>query len=177
MLSQDSKQQRVDGEKPLRLRRPANSGFTMPEILVAVFVIIITTAIAVPIYNNTLMNWRMNSMASAITGAISSTRYQALSKSQIYTLAITAPANTYVVTNVSTSTAGTAVPLPSNQILVNGGSGTSTFTLCPNGVVYGAGGTCVTGNPAPPTISVSYNSRTITVSVSSVGNVTTKITN
>jgi prepilin-type N-terminal cleavage/methylation domain-containing protein len=177
MLFLDSKQQRANAQKFSRLRRPGNSGFTMPEILVAVFVIVITTAIAVPIYNATLRNWQMNSMAGAITGAISSTRYQALSKSQIYTLAITAPANTYVVTNVSTNTAGTAVPLPSNQILVNGGTGTSTFTLCPNGVVYGAGGTCVTGNPAPPTISISYNNRTIAVNVSSVGNVSTKITN
>lgn len=173
MLSQDSKEQRPSEQRLLR----RESGFTMPELLVGVFVAVIITAMAVPIYQNTLMNWRMNSMASAITGAISSTRYQALSKSQTYTLAITAPANTYVVTNVSTGTAATAVPLPSNQILVNGGTGTSTFTLCPNGVVYGAGGSCATGSPNPPAISVSYNTRKINISVSSVGNVSTTITN
>lgn len=174
MLSQDFNEPRKPGP---RMRRRNSRGFTMPEILVTVFVAIIVTAIAVPIYNDTMMNWKMNSMASAISGAISSTRYQALSKSQIYTLAVSAPANTYVVTDVTTNTAAPAVPLPSNQILVNGGSGTSTFTLCPNGVVYGAGGVCVTGSPNPPALSVSYKTRQIDINVSSVGNVSTKITN
>jgi len=167
VLIRDPKQQLRRGER----------GFTMPELLVGVFVTIIITAMAVPIYTNTLMNWRMNSMASAISGAIASTRYQALSKSQIYTLAITAPANTYVITNVTTATASAAIPLTNTEILVNGGTGTSTFTLCPNGVVYGAGGVCATTSPAPPAVSISYKTRQINISVSSVGNVSTTIVN
>lgn len=172
MLSQDFKEQR-EGERRHSFR--GSRGFTMTELLVAMFVATILTAIAVPVYNNAMTNSRMNSMVSALTGAISSTRYQALMKSQTYTLAITAPGNTYVVKNVTTNTSAAAVPLPSTIILVNGGSGTSTFTLCPNGVVYGAGGSCASGSPAPPALSVSYKSRQINISISSVGNVSTTI--
>jgi prepilin-type N-terminal cleavage/methylation domain-containing protein len=172
MLSQDSKQQRATEPKsPTRGSR----GFTIIELLIGVFVASILTAIAIPVFNSAMTNSRMNSMVSAITGTISSTRYQALMKSQIYTVAITAPANTYVVTNVTTNTAAPTVPLPTTLVLVNGGAGTSTFTLCPNGVIYGAGGSCASGSAAPPAISISSGNRQINMSISSVGNVSTTI--
>ncbi len=169
-----SKQQGARGARE-RLRR-TDLGFTVPELLIVVIVGTVLTAIALPMYNSAMTNMRMNSMVGAISGAVSRTRYQSIMSSKIYTLAITAPANTYVVTNVTNGTAAAAVPLPSTSIAINGGTGaTYTFTLCPNGVVYGAGGVCATGSPAPPALALTYKSREIDISVSGVGNVTSNV--
>lgn len=152
-------------------------GFSIIEILMVLLVGTIIAAMAIPTYQTMRSEMGMNSMASAIAGAISQTRYAAIMKSQIYTLAIATPANTYVVTNVSTGVANSSVPLPSSLILLNGGtSATYTFTLCPNGTVYGAGGACP-GNNAPPAISETYQGRQTNVSVSGVGNVSTTTIN
>ncbi len=144
------------------------------ELLVVLFIGTLLTAISVPLLQTALANMKMNSMVSAISAAVSRTRYAAVMNSQVYTLAITAPANTYVATNVTTSTAGATVPLPSQAIAINGGtSATYTFTLCPNGTVSGAGGVCPpTSNTVPPTLTATYNGRQVTINVSSVGNVT-----
>ena len=158
-----------------RFLRRAERGFTIVELLIVVLVGTLLTAISVPLYHTAMMNVQMNSMVSAITGAVSQTRYAAIMNAQVYTLAITAPANTYVVSNVTASTSNAAIPLPSTAIAINSGtSATYTFTLCPNGAVYGAGGTCPTSPvTVPPSISVSNNGSQINITVSGVGNVTT----
>ena len=102
-------------------------------------------------------------------------------KNQIYTLVITAPGNTYVVTNVSTSTAGAATPLANGQtVKINGGTGaTYTYTFCPNGTVYGAtsglcpGSSASFSATATPGLQITYGSRQVNIAVSTVGNVTT----
>jgi prepilin-type N-terminal cleavage/methylation domain-containing protein len=148
-------------------------GFTLPEIVIALFVGTILTVVAIPVLGNALTNMRLNSAVGAISGAISKTRYRAVMNSQIYTLAITTPANTYVVTNVNTGTADAAVPLPTPRIAINGGANaTYSFTLCPNGMIYGAGGACAIGSPAPPALALTSQTRQINLSISSVGNVT-----
>ncbi|HYM07208.1 MAG TPA: prepilin-type N-terminal cleavage/methylation domain-containing protein [Terriglobales bacterium] len=149
-------------------------GFTIVELLIVVLVGSVLTAISIPLYKTAMMNMQLNSMSSAITGAISQTRYAAIMNAQVYTLAITAPANTYVVSNVTEVTINAAVPLPTKAIAVNGGtSATYTFTMCPNGSVYGAGGICVNPTTTPPALSVSNNGSQINIAVSGVGNVTT----
>lgn len=171
MLRQDSKQ-RVVNER----RRPCQGsrGVTLPELLIGMLVAAILTAVAIPMYNSAMMNLRMSSMAGAISGAISSARYQAVMNSQIYTIVVSAPGNSYVVKNATTGVAGPAVPLPSSIIAVNGGAAaTYTFTLCPNGTVYGSGGACP-GTSAPPALALTYQTREIDINVSGVGNVSTK---
>jgi prepilin-type N-terminal cleavage/methylation domain-containing protein len=158
-----------------RFLRSGARGFTIVELLIVVLVGTLLTAISIPLYHTAMMNMQMNSMVSAISGALSQTRYAAIMNAQVYTLAITAPANTYVVSNVTSSTTNAAVPLPSTAIAINSGtSATYTYTLCPNGAVYGAGGTCPT-SPAtlPPSLSISNNGSQINITVSGVGNVTT----
>jgi hypothetical protein len=130
---------------------------------------------SIPVYQSIMANMQMNSMASAISGVISQTRYAAIMNAQVYTFVITTPANTYVVSNVTAVTANAAVPLPGTQIAINGGTNaTYTFTLCPNGTVYGAGGTCPTSPlTLPPALSATNKGRQVNINVSSVGNVTT----
>ena len=152
-----------------------HEGFSVVELLIVLAVGTILSAIAIPMFNRAMINMRMNSTVSGITGAISKTRYRAIYNSQVYTLAITAPANTYVVKNVNTNTGDPSVPLPSQAIVLNGGvNATYTFTLCPNGTVYGAGGACP-GNSTAPVLAVAYQGRQINVNVSSAGNATTTI--
>ncbi len=174
MLIRRSKNSANDASATIGVRSVCPSGgFTILELLLVVAIGIILTAVAIPMINSALNNMHVNSMVDAISGAVSKTRYQAIMASQPYTLAITAPANTYVVTNVATTAASTAVPLPSQTVVINGGTAaTYTLTFCPNGMVYGAGGACP-GASLPPALSVSSQGRQINVSISSVGNVST----
>jgi prepilin-type N-terminal cleavage/methylation domain-containing protein len=151
----------------------ASRGFTLPELLVALLVGSILAAIAIPVMNAAMISMRLNSTVIAMSSAISNARYRAIKDSQVYTLTVTTPRNTYVVTNVGTGTADSAVPLPNSGTLLNGGgSATYTFTLCPNGTVYGAGATCP-GNNTPPALAATYLGRETDIGVSGAGNVTT----
>jgi len=149
-------------------------GFTLAELLIALAVGSVLAAMAIPIMSTAMTGMRLSSTVAAISGAISNTRYRAIKDSQVYTLTITTPGNTYAVTNVGTGVADAPVPLPNPGTLLNGGaSATYTFTLCPNGTVYGAGAACP-GNNTPPTLAATYRGRETDLSVSSAGNVTTK---
>lgn len=133
----------------------------------------ILTLISIPIFSSAMTTMRLNSMANNVTAAVGKTRYRSLMNSQIYTLTLNTPANTYVVTNVATGVVDPAVPLPSTAVAINGGGkATYTFTFCPNGTVYGAGGVCPGAN-ATPALTLTYLSRQTNITVSSVGNVTT----
>jgi len=158
-------------ESPSEWRKHRPRGFTLIELLLVLAVSVILAAIAVPMMSRALASVRLNSAISQLSAAISSTRFQAIKDSQIYTLVLTTPANTYVVTNTGASpaVASPAVALPAGVSF--GASGTYTFTLCPNGMVYGSGG-CPNAN-APPSFTATYQQSEVTMSVSGVGNVTT----
>lgn len=154
--------------RPLRSR----SGFTLIEMVLVVLVGMTMAAIAIPVLTKAMTNMRINSAVGQFSGAIASARFRAIKNSQQYTLVLTTPANTYVVTNTVTSQADSAVPLPS-YITITGATGsTFTYTLCPNGIVYGAGG-CSPNPNTPPALSFTYQNRQINIAVSDVGNVTT----
>ncbi len=152
--------------------RSARAGFTLLEALIVVSVGIVLTAAAIPVLNSAMTNMRINSAVSDFTSALTTARYQAIKSGQICTFVITAPANTYVLT-IPSSGAAPAAPL-SSYVTINTGSGTSTYTLCPNGTVYGAGGTCP-GASQPPALSFKYQNRQINIAVSEVGNVSSTI--
>jgi type II secretory pathway pseudopilin PulG len=163
-----------DGRSSKRLpdARRRSGGFTLIDVTVTMLVALILAGIAVPSFSKFMDRMTVNSTASAISAAISNARYRSIMNSQVYTVAVTAPANTYVVTNIGTGTADAAVPLPDPIVLLNGGSsGTYTFTLCPNGTVYGTGGACP-GNSNPPALAFTYQGREVDINVSSAGNVT-----
>jgi prepilin-type N-terminal cleavage/methylation domain-containing protein len=148
-------------------RHQGRAGFTLIEMLIVVAVGIVLTVIAIPVVSRALVNMQINSAVSDFEGAIASSRYRAIKDSQAYTFVITVPANTYVL-----SATGNTISLPP-YIAINGGTaGTYTYDLCPNGMVYGAGG-CP--GAAPPALSFAYQGRQINIAVSEVGNVTTTI--
>lgn len=153
----------------------ASAGFSIAELLIAMAVAAILAAMSVPIVNSTMSRMRMNSAVSAISSAITKARYQSIRNSDVYTLAITVPQNTYVVTDVTANVANAAVPLPSAVAINGGNSAVFTYTLCPNGTVYGAGGTCTNNTNAPPALTVTYSQLQTNINVSTVGNVSTTV--
>ena len=159
---------------PEACRAARARGFTLPELAAVVAVIMILVGISAPSLASTLSLFKVRGGVSAISAAIQSTRYRAIMTSQIYTIAFTAPADSYVITNVGTATASNAVPLPGNRALIlNGGVGaTYTFTLCPDGTVNGSAGTCPNAT-AVPALSVAYQTRQVNINVSSAGSITT----
>jgi Tfp pilus assembly protein FimT len=69
-----------------RLQARGSRGFTILELVVVVLVGMVLAAIAIPVVQSTLRVLAMRSAVASITGAISSTRYQAIfsgCKSQI----------------------------------------------------------------------------------------------
>lgn len=143
-------------------------------MVLVVFAAMVMAALAIPALNRAMTNERINAAVNQFSGAISSARFHAIQDSQTYTLVLTAPANTYVVTNTGASppTVGPTVPLPS-YVSISGGTGSPyTYTLCPNGLVYGTGGCSLNPNQ-PPALSFTYQGRQINVAISDVGNVTT----
>jgi prepilin-type N-terminal cleavage/methylation domain-containing protein len=151
-----------------------DEGFTILELLVVLAIGIILTAATVPLLSSTMSRMRLNSAVASISTAISKTRYRSIRNSDIYTLAITAPQNTYVVTNVSANVVDRGEPLPSLVAINGGAAAVYTYTFCPNGTVYGAGGNCINNANLPPALSATYQNRQTDISVSTVGNVTTK---
>ena len=170
---------RCQDRNPVRWKPVRNSvrtgGFSIVELLIAMAVAAVLVAMSVPVMNSTMSRMRMNSAATSISTAISKTRYRSIRNSDIYTLAITTPQNTYVVKDVVTNVSDSAVPL-SNVIAINGGgNGVITYTFCPNGTVYGAGGTCVNNTNTPPALALTYLTRQTNISISTVGNVTATV--
>jgi prepilin-type N-terminal cleavage/methylation domain-containing protein len=156
----------------VRFTQKGIRGFTIVELLIVVLVGSLLTAISVPLYKSAMISMQLNSTVSAISGAISQTRYAAIMNGHVYTLVLTTPGNTYVVSDVTEGTSNAAVPLPTTAILINGGtSATYTYTLCPNGTAYGTGGTCIGNNTVPPALSATNNGRQVNINVSGVGSV------
>ena len=172
-----AQEQRVGASSRVEPRERLRRGFSIVELLIVVLVGGILTAMAIPKFQSTMLNMQLNSTASTISAAVSQTRYSAIMNSQIYTLVFTVAPNaytTYVVTNVTTSTSNASASLPNKTILINGGTAaTYTYTFCPNGVVYGAGGICTGNANAPPALTITNGGRQENINVSSVGNVQT----
>ena len=152
--------------------RKNHRGFTLLELIMAMAIGTVLTAMAIPVCISAQNNMRLNSAVSAMSSAITQTRYKSIMTSQTYSLAINSAGNTYTITNVTTGVAGTAIPFTPSAVAVNGGAGTSTFLFCPNGTVWAAGAACP-GAGAPPAITAVFEGRQINLNVSSVGNVTT----
>jgi prepilin-type N-terminal cleavage/methylation domain-containing protein len=159
----------------LESRAGTAAGFTMIELLIAMAIGTILTVMSIPVVSSAMSQMRMNSGVTALSTTISKTRYRAIRNSDIYTLAITAPQNTYVVTDVTANVVDRVEPLPT-QISLNGGAAaTYTFTFCANGTVYGAGANCANNFPQPPAFAITYKTRQTNMNISMVGNVKTTV--
>jgi prepilin-type N-terminal cleavage/methylation domain-containing protein len=149
-------------------------GFTTIELMMSLVIGGILTAMAIPVLKTSLSRAKVNAAVSQITSEFTKVRYRAIRNCQIYTMTITAPQNTYQITNVSTGVVFNPDSLPTQVAINGGGAGAYTYTFCPNGMVYGAGGACPNGN-VPSALTVTYQTRQTNMSFSQVGNVISTI--
>jgi type IV fimbrial biogenesis protein FimT len=159
------------------LKRTSTKGFTILELLLVVSVIIVLSAIALPSFTNAINGYRLSAAVSAATGAISSTRFQAIMHGCPYELIFTSPTMSYQVYSELPATVGAAcastfaasgssVPMPSAGPITM--SGTSfTFTFNSNGTVTEV------ASPAGTGFLLQNSLRSIYIYVSGVGAVET----
>lgn len=150
------------------------SGFSMIELVITVLIILVGTAIAVPIVNSVIGTYRLRSAVSSVTGLIQSARYQAISSGYAYQVVLSKTASTFQVQSNPTWPAGTfsnycipaalscPVPLSNSGIPVVLGADT-TLQFRPSGMV-----TATTGST---TLTLTYGPKTQNIAVSTYGNI------
>ncbi len=165
--------------KGATVRARAARGFTMLELLVVIAIAGILAAMAIPMIFNTLRIYRMRAAITSVTGAISSTRYQAIFHGCKTQIVFTASSYSYQIQSeqpayggqtclTAYANVGGSVPLMGKGIAINQNV---TLTFTPGG---GVGST-----PAmsPIQMILTYPGFTTTVpaetiQVSNYGNVT-----
>jgi len=164
---------------PARVRVRGSRGFTLLELVLVVAVGMILAAMAVPVIGNTMRIYSMRSAISSLTGAISSSRYQAIfhgCKSQVvitkasysYQVQSEAPAYNGQACAAAFTNVGGVTPLMGRGVSLGSDI---TLTFSPGGSVI--------SNPAasPITLTLSYPGfvatvPTETITVSNYGNIT-----
>lgn len=144
----------------------AGSGMTLIELLVAVGIAGILMAIAIPLTKNALKSYHLGAAVQAVSGAIQSTRYQAISHGYHYTITFNHASTKYQVASrippaVTFSNVGNATLWStSGDVTINP---STTLEFYPGGTV-----TATTGST---TFTLTNGTSTETITVSSVGSV------
>jgi Tfp pilus assembly protein FimT len=152
--------------------RSRAEGFTLIEISIVVAIVFVLVALSLPMVQNTFGYFRLRGAVSSVTGAIQSTRYQALQNGYPYSLAFTKATGTFQIQNDPTNagvfvTVGSAVPLSGSASTV-ALSGDTSFTFRPSGRAQSPQADA-NGNTAMTLTGA--NGRTATITVSRYGNV------
>src|ERR1051326_3157126 len=153
----------MPGHRP----RTANRGFTLLELLFTVLIAILMTIIAVPLINNVMANFKLRSAVASVTGAIQTTRFQAISSGYAYQVVLDKTASTIQVQSDPNRTGtfaneGNAIPLASSSIPIVLVANT-TLQFRPSGIVAATAGST--------TLTLTYGGKTETITVSSYGNI------
>jgi len=152
------------------VRRARPFGFSMIELMVTLAIILIITAIAVPLVGGAIAQYKMNSAVLSVTGIIQGTRYRAISAGYSYRVAFNSAALTYQIQSDPNSdntwgNVGNPVPFASSSInpVLNADM---TLQFRPNGIVS------VVAGAMPMTLTLNNNTKTITVGTYGNTNVT-----
>jgi len=149
-----------------RNARKRMRGYSFIEIVFAMVVGIVLTAIAVPLMQSTLRNYRFRSAVADAAWAIRATRYQAIMKGYPYAVTFNAQNNTYQVKNQPVGAAnmvnvGNPIPLAGSKVAL---SQDTTLEFRPNGLVLATQGQL--------SFAMTYVGKTKTLAVSRYGHVT-----
>lgn len=146
-------------------RRTHTHGFTMVEVLMALLIGIVLTAMAVPSGRSIYRSYELQGAVASCTWAIQSTRYQSLEHGYPYQVVFSASAGTYQVQSepsgaTSYSNVGTAVPVSGVGATI---SQDTTLQIKPNGAV--------TATQGALSFTISYAGLSKTITVTTYGNV------
>ena len=145
-----------------KLRR---AGFTLIEMVITVAIALTVTLIAIPLINNAYQSFRLSAAVSSISGAIQTTRYQAISAGYPFQVIFSKANSTYQVQSDPGRTGafanvGNAVPFGGQQMAL----GADTTIQChPSGLV--------TASVGSTTLTITYNNKQENITVSSYGNI------
>jgi Tfp pilus assembly protein FimT len=147
--------------------RVCASGFTLLELTFVVAIGMVVTTISVPMTKTAMKTYHLNAAVSAVTGAIQSTRYQAIMHGYHYNMSFDPASQSYqlgskVPPATAFSNAGTAIPWCS----------TGDVTMSPSTTLEFFPGGTVTATTGSMSFSLSNGTTTKTITVSGVGNVT-----
>ena len=147
--------------------RDCARGFTVMELAFVVAIGMAVTTMSVPMTKTALKTYHLNTAVSAVTGAIQSTRYQAIMHGYHYNLRLDQALQSYQIgSKVPPATAfsniGTAIPWCT----------TADVTMTPSTTLEFFPGGTVTATTGSLTFTVSNGIATKTITVSGVGDVT-----
>lgn len=148
------------------MKRNSSSGFTLIEALVVVAIASVLAGIAIPMILNAMKSYRLTAAVAAATGAIQSTRYQAIMRGYQYQIVITPATLSYRVYKMlppatTFSADGAAIPIArSGDVTID-----QTATI-----IFKQDGT-VSGTPSNMTFNITNGIVTKQIQVSGVGNV------
>ncbi len=151
--------------------RRKSRGYTMIEIVMAMVVGLVLTAMAIPQIKSGVYNYRLNSSVAMSKWAIQSTRFEALAKGYPYQVVFTASSYSYQIQDLPTGATsyqnvGSVVPISSWPMTF---SQNTTINFLPNGLVSATVGSNV--------FTIAYQGITATITVSNYGNVTVSCSN
>lgn len=147
-------------------RRAHSSGFSLIELMMTMLIGLILTLIALPLISNVTGYLRLRAAVSAVTGAIQTTRYNAIYNGYPYQVSFSSANRNYQVANeIPPATAfanvGTTIPYAvATNVRLNQDT---AFQFNPSGVV-----TVITGTNA---MTINVGTRVATIDVTPLGRV------
>lgn len=149
----------------------------MIELLIIVCLVMILTAIAIPTTRSAMATYQLDAAVDSVTGAIQSTRYQAIMHGYLHQVDFNSADNQIQVSSeVPPATTLTAVgaPVPISASPVTLGVGTPSSGSAGHAILqFKANGSVsiVSGQPAPLSLTLSYHGTTKTLTVSKYGSI------
>jgi len=168
------RQVRQETNEPRGQRSNSARGFSLIELLVVVVIGLIMTAMAIPLLNNAISYFRLRGAVSSVTGAIQSTRYQAIFQGCPYQVVFTAATSTYQIKNQcpvgGTFTNVCSAPLTVCPVPLSG-SGIPVTLTADITMTFSPGGK-VTSPPPPIQMVITYGGKPPeTIAVSTYGSI------
>jgi Tfp pilus assembly protein FimT len=152
-----------------RRRASSSSGFSLIELMLTAIIALVLTVIAVPMFQSITGYMRLRAAVASVTGAVQTTRYNAIYNGYPYQVTFSKANQTFQVANeaggaTTFTDVGTAVPYTtSTKVQLNQDT---VFQFRPSGVVNVTTGSNV--------MTVSVGSKVATITVSGLGNVNVK---
>jgi prepilin-type N-terminal cleavage/methylation domain-containing protein len=152
----------------LRPAPPSARGFSLLELLITMVIVLIATAIAIPLVGNAVGQYRLRSGVVSATGAIQTARYRAISSGYPYRVVFSSANVTYQVQSDPTisgtwGNVGGAVPLSTSVPIKMTLNQDTTLNLKPNGAV-----SATTGSMS---FVLGLSGKTETITVSNYGSI------